>query len=108
LSFYPRRAEARIAEAMADTPVVLVVGPRQAGKTTLVRRMVEHNLRYLTLDDELTLLAAREDPVGMIRSLDRVRSSMKFSVLRNSSWPSKKVSTKIDGRGVSSSPGRQT
>jgi hypothetical protein len=28
-------------------------------------------LRYLTLDDELTLLSAREDPVGMIRSLDR-------------------------------------
>ncbi len=27
--------------------------------------------RYLTLDDELTLLSAREDPVGMIRSLDR-------------------------------------
>ena len=26
---------------------------------------------YLTLDDELTLLAAKEDPVGMIRSLDR-------------------------------------
>ena len=27
--------------------------------------------RYLTLDDELTLLAAKEDPVGMIRSMDR-------------------------------------
>lgn len=27
--------------------------------------------RYLTLDDGLTLLSAREDPVGMIRSLDR-------------------------------------
>jgi predicted AAA+ superfamily ATPase len=29
----------RIAEAVADTSVVLVAGPRQAGKTTLVRRM---------------------------------------------------------------------
>ena len=28
-------------------------------------------MHYLTLDDELTLLAAKEDPVGMIRSLDR-------------------------------------
>ena len=71
LSIYPRRATARITEAMADTPVVLVVGPRQAGKSTLVRQMAEQDLRYLTLDDELTLLAAREDPVGMIRSLDR-------------------------------------
>ena len=28
-------------------------------------------MRYLTLDDELTLLSAHEDPVGLIRSLDR-------------------------------------
>jgi len=28
-------------------------------------------LRYLTLDDELTLLAARQDAIGMVRSLDR-------------------------------------
>lgn len=68
---YPRLLEARIAEAMADTPVVLVAGPRQAGKTTLVRQVATHTMRYLTLDDELTLLAAREDPVGMIRNLDR-------------------------------------
>jgi predicted AAA+ superfamily ATPase len=37
-----------------------------------VRQIAADNgLRYLTLDDELTLLSAREDPVGMIRSLDR-------------------------------------
>ncbi len=69
-SLYPRLVQARIAEALADTPVVLVAGPRQAGKTTLVRQMAEQGMRYLTLDDELTLLSAREDPVGMIRSLD--------------------------------------
>jgi hypothetical protein len=56
---------------MTDTPVVLLAGPRQAGKTTLVRQLANREMRYLTLDDELTLLAAREDPVGMIRSLDR-------------------------------------
>lgn len=70
-ALYPRRIEPRIAEAMLDTPVVLLTGPRQAGKTTLVRQMAGKGLRYLTLDDELTLLSAREDPVGMIRSLDR-------------------------------------
>jgi len=57
---------------MKDTPVVLLAGPRQAGKTTLVRRIAEQEgFRYLTLDDELTLLSASEDSVGMIRSLDR-------------------------------------
>lgn len=68
---YPRLLGARIAEALADTPVVLVAGPRQAGKTTLVRQMAMPEMRYLTLDDELTRLSARDDPAGMIRSLDR-------------------------------------
>lgn len=69
---YPRTIESRIAEALQDTPVVLLAGPRQAGKTTLVRKIaVQQGLRYQTMDDELTLLSAREDPVGMIRSMDR-------------------------------------
>ena len=70
-SLYPRRIEQRLAEALLDTPVVLLAGPRQAGKTTLVRQVAAKGLLYLTLDDDLTLLSAREDPVGMIRSLDR-------------------------------------
>ena len=71
-SLLPRRIEPRIAEALLDTPVVLLAGPRQAGKTTLVRHIAaQQGLRYLTLDDGLTLLSAREDPVGMIRSMDR-------------------------------------
>lgn len=61
-----------MAEAMRDTPVVLLAGPRQTGKTTLVRKVAaQEGLRYLTLDDELTRLSARDDPAGMIRSLDR-------------------------------------
>ncbi len=51
--------------------MILLAGPRQAGKTTLVRQFADQGLHYLTLDDELTLLSAREDPVGMIRNLDR-------------------------------------
>lgn len=70
-SLYPRQIGSLIAEAMGDTPVVLLAGPRQAGKTTLVRQISGNGARYLTLDDELTLISAREDPVGMIRSLDR-------------------------------------
>lgn len=70
-SLYPRLIKARVVESMADTPVVLLAGPRQAGKTTLVRQLADQDMRYLTLDDELTLFAAREDPVGLVRSLDR-------------------------------------
>lgn len=68
---YPRLLAPRIAEALRDTPVVLLTGPRQAGKTTLARQMAGEGSRYLTLDDELVLLAARQDPAGLIRSLDR-------------------------------------
>lgn len=68
---YSRLLAPRIVEAMQDTPVVLVAGPRQAGKTTLVSHMSNQEMQYLTLDDELTLLSAQEDPTGLIRSLDR-------------------------------------
>jgi hypothetical protein len=72
-NLYARTIEPRIAEAQQDTPVILLVGPRQAGKTTLVRQIAQQQgLSYLTLDDELTLLSAREDPVGLIRTLDKV------------------------------------
>lgn len=68
---YPRYILPRVVEALEDTPVVLLSGPRQAGKTTLVRQFVSEDRRFLTLDDELTLLAARQDPVGLIRNIDR-------------------------------------
>ena len=70
-ALFTRLIQTRLAEAMADTPVVLLAGPRQAGKTTLVRQVADKGLHYLTLDDELTLLSATADPVGMIRHLDR-------------------------------------
>ena len=72
-AIFPRLIAPYVLEAMRDTPVVLLVGPRQAGKTTLVKQIAGNSgeFRYLTLDDALTLLSAQEDPVGMIRSLDR-------------------------------------
>ena len=68
---YPRQLRKRVSESMLDTPVTLLVGPRQSGKTTLARQMAAAEMRYLTLDDELTLLSAKADPTGLIRSLDR-------------------------------------
>ncbi len=70
-ALFPRLIAPRITEALMDTPVILLAGPRQVGKTTLVRQLATQGMRYLTLDDELTRLSALEDPVGMIRSLDR-------------------------------------
>jgi len=65
-----RHAERKIREALADTRVVLLAGPRQAGKTTLARSMAEPGRTYLTLDDATTLSSARSDPTGLVRELD--------------------------------------
>ncbi|MFA6107740.1 MAG: ATP-binding protein [Candidatus Latescibacterota bacterium] len=67
---YPRYAEARLIEALSDTPVVLIHGPRQCGKTTLAQ-IVGGRLgyAYFTFDDEVVLGAATADPVGFVADL---------------------------------------
>lgn len=67
---YPRFSADLVRTALADTPVVLVNGPRQCGKTTLVRTLCDDSRRYLTLDDDTTLAAALDDPAGFVRGLD--------------------------------------
>lgn len=68
---YHRMIESKLREALADTPAVILNGPRQSGKTTLVRKFATKQRRYLTLDDPTSLDAARTDPVAFIRDLDR-------------------------------------
>jgi predicted AAA+ superfamily ATPase len=68
---YPRFIEHRIREALADTRVVMISGPRQSGKTTLAEKLATAGVPFLTLDDQTTLETARADPVGFIRGLDR-------------------------------------
>jgi predicted AAA+ superfamily ATPase len=68
---YTRFIEARLAEALSDTPVVLLTGPRRSGKTTLAKTMGADGRAYLTLDDQTILEAARSDPVAFVRGLDR-------------------------------------
>ncbi len=61
-----------ILTALADTPAVMLVGPRQAGKSTLVKELANgpHPARYVSLDDLRTLGAAREDPVGFVEGAE--------------------------------------
>ena len=67
---YPRFTEARLLEALADTPVVLIHGPRQCGKTTLAKAVGDRTgYTYLSFDDDVTLAAATADPVGFVHEL---------------------------------------
>jgi len=66
---YPRHAKAALDAALDDTPVVIVVGPRQAGKSTLASVAAEErDARYLTLDDDGPREAANDDPTGFVES----------------------------------------
>ncbi len=65
-----RHLQPLLSEALADTPAVLINGPRQSGKTTLARQCAAE-LPYLSLDDASQLAAARSDPQGFIRQIDR-------------------------------------
>ena len=68
---FERLLESSVEESLSDTPVVLIVGPRRAGKTTLVRKIAEPDRTYVTLDDQTALDAAQSDPVGFIRGIDK-------------------------------------
>ena len=67
---FPRFTADRVTAALKDTPVVMVNGPRQSGKTTLVRDLVAGERAYVTLDDDTVLEGARQDPIGFVRGLD--------------------------------------
>ncbi|MGQ0694720.1 MAG: ATP-binding protein [Nitrospiraceae bacterium] len=67
---FPRHLVPRLREALADTPAVLIHGPRQSGKTTLARAVGEpRGYRYVSFDEEALAGAARNDPVGFVDSL---------------------------------------
>ena len=55
-------------EALQDSPVILINGARQVGKSTLAQ-MLRPEQRYLTLDDPAALAAAQTDPFGFISNL---------------------------------------
>ncbi|MGX6643308.1 ATP-binding protein, partial [Legionella pneumophila] len=62
--------KSRMEIAMQDTPVVLINGPRQSGKTTLVKEY-SPSLPYYTLDDDNILNAVKQDPVGFVNRIDK-------------------------------------
>lgn len=67
----PRFAARLVDDALLDTPVVVVQGPRQAGKTTLVESYLGTGRlhTYVTLDDLDVRSAAVDDPQGFVAGL---------------------------------------
>ncbi len=70
-----RLAAPLVRDALAAAPVVLLQGPRQCGKSTIARMLVEEGRldRYLTLDDIEPLEAAKRTPDDFVAGIaDRV------------------------------------
>lgn len=67
---YPRFATKKLADALRDSPAVLLHGPRQCGKSTLAQAVGEPlGFTYLTFDDNNLLEAAKADPQGFVGDL---------------------------------------
>jgi len=66
----PRLVEPLLRRTLADTPVVLIQGPRQCGKTTLAQAVgSDRRYGYLSLDDPAVREAAIADPSGFVADL---------------------------------------
>ena len=92
--FYPRYIGQRLDEALADSPVVLIQGPRQCGKTTLAQMVCApaslnrrdalkvsralppgfltaetRDYGYISFDDDVARAGAEADPMGFVGDL---------------------------------------
>ena len=67
---YPRHLSALLEKALNSYRVINIIGPRQAGKTTLVRDLLNKGA-YINLDDVGVLEAIETDPGEMLASLKK-------------------------------------
>ncbi|MDO5414457.1 MAG: ATP-binding protein [Bacillota bacterium] len=63
MKYIKRNLEAVISQLTNEYPVILLTGPRQVGKTTMLQKlMAESDRRYVTLDDLNERALAKNDP----------------------------------------------
>lgn len=71
-TLYPRYIKSLLLEALKDSPVVLIHGPRQCGKTTLARMVGESKkYKYISFDDHVVTEATKADPIGFVKNLPK-------------------------------------
>ena len=69
---YKRNCYSLIEEALKDTPVVLVCGARQVGKSTIIKEVISNNndYNYFTMDDPSNLAAASRSPSSFLSGIN--------------------------------------
>lgn len=69
---FKRAIEPKFEKAIKCSPVVLLIGARQTGKTTLVKEFgAQNGYQYITFDDIRFTSAATHDPIGFIEQLKK-------------------------------------
>lgn len=71
---YRRFLTHSIREALEDTPVNILIGARQTGKSTLCHQLQEEQIfpaQMVSLDDQATLAAVQTDPLGFLENLNK-------------------------------------
>ena len=62
MNYISRDIEGKILAVSREYACLLITGPRQVGKTTVLRRLAEENREYVTLDDLEERRLAKTDP----------------------------------------------
>lgn len=62
----PRILARTIQKAMKSFPAIVVTGPRQSGKTTLLKMLFAKSHRFVTLEDPDVRMRAKEDPLRFL------------------------------------------
>ena len=70
MAFIKRDMAGKILELSKEYACLLVTGPRQVGKTTLLRELMEPRRNYVTLDDLEERRLAKEDPALFLQLHD--------------------------------------
>jgi predicted AAA+ superfamily ATPase len=69
---HPRYLKESLLQAFKVSPVTLLIGPRQSGKSTLIKEIgKELGMNYLTFETLKQLGAAQEDPEGFVKALTK-------------------------------------
>lgn len=72
-AMYKRHIQDSVISALQDTPVIVINGARQTGKSTFCHQVIKDGLfkaQYMTFDDPTALSAAQSDPGAFIEGLE--------------------------------------
>jgi predicted AAA+ superfamily ATPase len=65
--YITRAIEKQVLKVSKSFPIMLITGPRQAGKTTLLQKLGENERNYVTLDDPDVRFLAKSDPAMFLQ-----------------------------------------